>query len=124
MAGIVFLKTNNLRKIVEFYKSIGSKVWLDQGDCVILQHDNFLFGFCEKQGEITKDWLLTFFYKTPQEVDALYEKMKDRAETKPHKNDKYNIYRFFSRDPEGRDLEFQAFLHEIEFNWHFYNQKR
>ena len=122
MAGIVFLKTDNLRKMVEFYKSIGSKVWLDQGDCVILKHDNFLFGFCERGGEITKGWLLTFFYKTSQEVDALYEKMKDLAETKPQKNDKYNIYRFFSKDPEGRDLEFQTFLHDIEFNWRIYNK--
>jgi hypothetical protein len=62
MAGIVFLQTNNLQKIVDFYKSIGSKIWLDQGDFVILRRDNFLFGFCEREGDITKGWLLTFFY--------------------------------------------------------------
>ena len=125
MAGIVFLKTNNLQKIVEFYKSIGSKIWLDQGDCVILKHDNFLFGFCEREGDATDCcWLLTFFYPTPAEVDAIYEKMKDRVVTKPLKNDKYNIYQFFAKDPEGRGLEFQAFLHEIDFNWSFYNQKK
>jgi hypothetical protein len=59
MAGIVFLKTNNLEKIVEFYKSIGSQIWLDQGECIILRHDNFLFGFCEREGNVTKGWLVT-----------------------------------------------------------------
>lgn len=123
MAGIVFLKTKNLKKIVEFYKSIGSKIWLDQGNCVILKHDNFLFGFCEREGDPTKGWLLTFFYRTPEEINAIYDKMKNRAETKPLRNDKYNIYQFFAKDPEGRGLEFQAFLHKIDFDWQFYSQK-
>ena len=124
MAGIIFYKTNNLQEIVDFYISLGSKIWLDQGDCVILSHDNFLFGFCERKGDITKGWLTTFFYQTPKEVDTIYEQMKDRAETQPLKNEKYNIYQFFAKDPEGRGLEFQAFLHEIDFNWHFSDQKQ
>ena len=125
MAGIVFLKTNDLKKIKKFYTVvIGATIWIDQQDCVIFKHDNFLFGFCEREGEIGVGWLLTFFYQTPAEVDALYEKMESQAISKPIKNDKYDIYQFYAKDPEGRDLEFQAFLHEINFDWNLHKSLR
>ncbi|MFX0123287.1 MAG: VOC family protein [Candidatus Hodarchaeota archaeon] len=120
MAGIVFLKTNDLEKIKEFYlDKIGATVWVNQKDCVILKHDNFLFGFCER-GETDRGWLLTFFFRTMNEVDNIYAKIKDLAVTKPVKNDRYQIYQFFAKDLEGRDLEFQAFLHKIDFKWDNY----
>jgi hypothetical protein len=118
MAGIVFLKTKKLKDIKEFYIDIiGAKLWIDQEDCVILKHDNFLFGFCEREGEVTKGWLLTFFFQTKEEVDKMYEKLKEISETKPTYNEKYNIYQFFAKDPEDRPLEFQIFQHKIDFNW-------
>ncbi|UCE14980.1 MAG: VOC family protein [Candidatus Heimdallarchaeota archaeon] len=122
MAGIVFLKTKNIQKTKEFYTSvINAKVWIDQKDCIIFRHDNFLFGFCEREGDLEKGWLLTFFYQSPTEVDAMYKKLKmDHATTEPVKNDRYEIYQFYAKDPEGFDLEFQAFLHKIDFNWNNY----
>jgi len=118
MAGIVFLQTNKLKKIKEFYtNTIGAKLWLDQGDCIILKHDNFLFGFCQREGEIKKGWLLTFFYQSKIEVDRMYNKLKSRAKTKPEINEKYNIYQFFAEDPDENSLEFQFFIHKIDFNW-------
>ncbi|UCG01850.1 MAG: VOC family protein [Candidatus Heimdallarchaeota archaeon] len=120
MAGIVFMKTTNLKKTKEFYMDkIGAKIWVDQKDCIIFKHDNFLFGFCERD-KTDRGWLLTFFFRSRTEVDEIYEKVKDLATTKPVKNDKYQIYQFFAKDPDGRDLEFQAFLHEIDFNWDLY----
>ncbi|MFX1515778.1 MAG: VOC family protein [Promethearchaeota archaeon] len=117
MAGIVFLKTNDLEKVKEFYiDTLGASIWVDQEDCIILKHDNFLFGFW-KRGETDHGWLLTFFYRTTTEVDEIYEKIKDFAITKPVQSDKYKIYQFYAKDPEGRDIEFQTFLHEIDFNW-------
>lgn len=125
MAGIVFLRTNNLKKIIEFYYDIiGATVWIDQQDCVIFKHDNFLFGFCQREGDIGTGWLLTFFYQTMTEVDEIYNKVKDLAITKPIKNDKYKIYQFFAKDPEGRELEFQTFLHEIDFDWNIYSSTK
>ena len=50
-----------------------------------------MFGFCEREGDVEKGWLLTFFYQSPNEVDAMYKKLKDHATTKPVKNDKYEI---------------------------------
>lgn len=121
MAGIVFLKTTNLEKIKAFYTDIiGVTVWIDQEDCVIFKHDNFLLGFCQREGDIGTGWLLTFFYRTMTEVDEIYAKIKEFSVTEPQKNDKYKIYQFFAKDPEGRDLEFQAFLHKLDFNWDLY----
>ncbi|WP_455464241.1 VOC family protein [Candidatus Hodarchaeum mangrovi] len=103
----------------DFYLTLGCVIWLNQGDCIIFQHDNFLFGFCERE-DITTGWLLTFFYKTKEEVDEIYGLIKDKAVSQPSYNTKYQIYQFFAKDPEGRDLEFQVFLHKIPFNWDLY----
>ena len=39
-----------------------------------------------------------------------HAKHADIAEGEPQVNEKYNIYHFFLRDPEGRKLEVQRFL--------------
>ena len=113
MAGIVFFKTKDLDSIRDFYISrIGMKVWIDQNDCVILQHENLLLGFCDRDG-IDQEGMITFFYQSKQEVDSMYEKLKMIATSKPIENKKYSIYQFFAKDPEDRILEFQCFLHEV-----------
>ena len=121
MAGIVFLKTKNLELMKSYYSKLGAKVWIDQTDCIIFKHDNFLFGFCERDS-ISTGWLLTFFFKTEEEVDEMYKVLSisstnQKKITPPELNEKYNIYHFFTTDPEGRDIEFQAFLDEIDFDW-------
>lgn len=119
MAGIVFLQTQDLKKIKAFYSDIDSEIWLDQGDCIIFRHDNFLFGFCQRD-QVSNDGLLTFFYQNKQEVDDVYDKLQKWATSKPLTNEKYNIYNFFANDPDGRKVEFQAFLHNIDFPWEYY----
>jgi hypothetical protein len=33
----------------EFYQNkVGCEVWLQQEDCIIMRHGNFLFGFCQR----------------------------------------------------------------------------
>ena len=114
MAGIVFFRTTMLQEIVEFYVSeVGMYVWLEQEDCVILSHGNLLLGFCYRESSEV-DGLITFFYPTREDVDAMYEMLSHIATSEPMENDKYKIYQFFALDPEGRTLEFQAFLHPIE----------
>jgi len=118
MAGIVFLRTHNLKMIVDFYvNKINASIWLEQEGCTILKHGNFLFGFCEREGDLGHGWLLTFFYKHQKSVDDMYNLLKDTAVSKPEKNEKYNLYQFFAKDPEDRDLEFQVFLNDIDFEW-------
>jgi catechol 2,3-dioxygenase-like lactoylglutathione lyase family enzyme len=110
MPGIVFLSTERLREIIEFYTSrLGMKVWLVQEDCTILQYDNMMIGFCQRDHADTEG-IITFWYDTKGEVDAKYSELGDVAEGSPCENEKYRIYHFFLRDPEGRALEVQKFL--------------
>lgn len=112
--GIVFFKTQMMEELKEFYtKEIGCEVWLEQGGCVILKAGNLLFGFCQRD-KADMDALITFFYNTKAEVDLKYEKFKNIAVEKPVKNLKYKIYHFFTKDPEGRMIEFQHFLNPIK----------
>ncbi|HPQ39561.1 MAG TPA: nitroreductase family protein [bacterium] len=113
MSGIVFMKTRMLPELRRFYiETLGCSLWLDQGGCTLFRHGNFIVGFCgadtaEIQG------ILTFFYPSSADVDAMYEIMKASADGPPRRNDRYRIYQFFARDPEGRTLEFQYFLHPV-----------
>ena len=113
MSGLIFLPTSDLRAAIAFYQSkLGMDLWLDQGDCAGMQHGNLLLGFCERSGE-PFEGIITLFYETWEEVDATYLTLEDLAEGPPEENEAYRIYHFFARDPEGRRLEFQAFLHEL-----------
>lgn len=112
MAGIVFLKCKDLAKCRKFYtERVGMRIWLEQPDISILRHGNMLIGFHET-GSADTGCLLTFFYETREAVDAIYRDLGAPGPV-PRVNEKYRIYHFFSKDPEGRDMEFQAFLHPV-----------
>ena len=114
MAGIQFHRTTKLEALRDFYQQlIGMEVWLEQDDCAILKHENFLLGFCEGVESDTSG-IITFFYREKERVDEMYRKLADRATSEPEANDKYNIYHFLARDPEERAVEFQCFLHPTE----------
>jgi nitroreductase len=44
----------------------------------------------------------------------MHAELADLAEGEPKRNDRYDIYHFYARDPEGRSIEFQAFEHPLE----------
>ena len=113
--GIVFFSTTCLEKLKEFYiDQIGCDLWIDQGSCAILRYGNLLVGFCSGE-KAEPAAVITFFYKTREGVDAQYEKFKSIAIAPPQENKKYRIYHFYARDPEGRSLEFQYFMHPIDW---------
>jgi hypothetical protein len=114
LAGIVFFRTVMLEEIVDFYvNEIGMHLWLEQEDCTILSHGNLLLGFCHRD-MVEIDGTITFFYPTEDDVDTMYKLLGQIATSEPVLNDRYQIYQFFAEDPEGRSLEFQAFLHPVE----------
>jgi catechol 2,3-dioxygenase-like lactoylglutathione lyase family enzyme len=113
MAGIIFLRTARFEEVRAFYtETIGMSVWLEQPDVAILRHGNMLIGF-HRQPEADLDGLITFFYETRDEVDQMHARLRGVAAGAPKENPKYQIYHFFARDPEGRKIEFQQFLHEV-----------
>jgi hypothetical protein len=113
--GLVFLKTRQRESLVEFYKkTIGMRAWLEQPDITILAHGNLLLGFHQRSDEAPETTgMYTFVYPSKQQVDDRYERLKDIAGGPPRENKRYKIYQFFANDPEGRKLEFQAFLHPL-----------
>ena len=112
--GIVFFRTNNLSVLEDFYlQKIGCELWLDQGACKIFQHGNMLFGFCKSE-EADQEGTITFFYPEREQVDHMYNKLEDIAQSPPKMNEKFNIYNFYARDPEGHLIEFQSFNHELK----------
>lgn len=114
MSGIVFFGTENHDAVVEFYvEEVGCTEWLDQPGCTILQHGHMLVGFCERE-ETDDCGIVTFYYDDRADVDRMYERLEDRARDEPHENEQYDIYQFFAEDPDGRTVEFQAFLHPVD----------
>jgi len=114
LAGIVFYRTTMLGEIVDFYvNEIGMHIWLEQEDCTILSHGNLLLGFCDRD-TAELDGLICFFYPEKEDVDTMYRMLEHITTSEPAINERYQIYHFFAEDPEGRALEFQAFLHPVE----------
>jgi catechol-2,3-dioxygenase len=117
MPGIIFLKTRDLEGIARFYTGeIGMGLWLDQGACKILRKDNLLLGFCAADAADTQG-TITFFYHTPRDVDLMYKKITAEKVSWPMENEKYKIYHFYAKDPEGRSIEFQTFLGDIDWDF-------
>lgn len=113
MAGIIFFGTKNLNGIKEFYANkITMEVWMEQSDCVILKHGNLLLGFCQRE-EAENQGIITFVYENTDQVYNMYKRFRLEALAEPVVNEKYNIYHFFVKDPEGRMVEFQTFLNPV-----------
>jgi hypothetical protein len=120
-SGIVFFRTTQLEKLKDFYiHQLGCQMWIDQGGCAILRYGNLLVGFCKSE-EANLDTLITFFFEDKRSVDLYYEKLRSVALSSPKENRKYRIYHFYARDPEGRSIEFQCFLHPIDWSFDQFN---
>ena len=117
LGGLVFLKTADRLSLVDFYtKRIGMSTWLEQPNITILKHGNMILGFHQiLSSEDFPDLqgMYTFVYPSRRQVDEMHHKLEDISDGKPRYNERYQIYQFFAKDPEGRKLEFQAFLHPL-----------
>jgi predicted lactoylglutathione lyase len=120
-SGIVFFSTARLEEIKDFYiHRIGCQLWIDQGSCAILKYGNLLVGFCSGGQSSKPDAVITFFFKSREEVDKQYKKFTAIATSPPQENKKYRIYHFYAKDPDGRSIEFQHFTHPIDWDFNKY----
>lgn len=110
---ILFLGTKNLNLTHRFYTDLMVlNLVIDQGTCRIYQvpGEGFI-GFCEHLDvcRIGRSPILTF---VTDEVDQVYMKLKqsgaDIPEAPVH-NEKFGIYHFFVKDPQGYTVEVQSF---------------
>jgi hypothetical protein len=112
MTGIVFYRTTDRARVVEFYRDcLGFEEWLVQeGGCTILRRDNLLVGFCDGD-ETEDDGIVTVVVEDRAAVDRIYEELSEIAGDPPEENETFDIYQFFASDPDGRTVEVQTFLH-------------
>ena len=83
MAGIIFFRTLMPEELHAFYSQrCGMKLWLDQGGCRIYRSDNLLLGFCPRE-EADLNGIITFFVAEREQVDKIYQMMKDVADARP-----------------------------------------
>ncbi len=116
---ITFIYVRDLKTSLEFYSSVlGFQEVLDQqGACKILRvNQGAYIGICRSQGSVDeerdgqKNIILTL---VTDDVDKIFRQVKAYevpVETEPKLNEKFQIYHFFVRDPDGYLVEIQKFL--------------
>ncbi len=116
---ITFLHAENLDETKTFYtETLGLPLVRDQGTCLIfgVNQDAFL-GFCShiEKMPVGRNIILTL---VTDDVDQWYELLKtknlDHLEP-PQSNQKFQIYHFFLKDPDGYWIEIQRFDHPLEY---------
>jgi hypothetical protein len=117
VTGVVFFQTQQLDVLTDFYRlRVGAELWMDQRDCRIFRHGQFLFGFCERE-QTESCGVLTFVYPGRAGVDRMYEEFRQDALDQPRDNPRYPIYNFFARDPDDRLIEFQVFTSGADWSF-------
>ena len=113
---ITFLGTNDLKLTSQFYQNVlGLTVYKDQEVCVIFNITNqSKIGFCKHIPVVhdEKNPILTF---VTERVDEIYKEITNSGihiPEKPKINQKFNIYHFFFKDPNGYTIEIQKFMDE------------
>jgi len=112
---IVFFGTSNLGSARTFYKDlIGLDLFKDQGKCLIFSTPGGgMLGFCNHLHDRSRkgDPIITLL---TENVDEFHRKLISAGVvcTDPIVNEEFNIYHFFTSDPDGHRLEIQRFLEE------------
>ena len=110
---IVFFGTRDLSITSSFYKDlIGLELFRDQGTCqIFFTVGGGMIGFCHHLQVSPREDNPIIILLT-DEVDEFYKRLiKAGVEcTEPTVNEKFNIYHFFTRGPDGYRLEIQRFL--------------
>lgn len=111
---ILFLGTENLDETDKFYRNVlDLKLYKDQKTCRIYKiNEKASIGFCTHINKTidVKSPILTLIV---EDVDKAYEIIRSKGietESKPQKNEKFNIYHFFLKDNNGYTIEIQKFL--------------
>lgn len=112
---ITFVPVADLARSVDFYEQVLLlRPVLDQGGIKIFAVAGGGFiGLCESDGPLAADDRLILTFVT-DEVDAWHTRLESQGvatDGAPRENERYQIYHFFARDPDGYRLEIQRFLH-------------
>ncbi len=114
---IAFYPCHDLTATTDFYvRELGLEVARDQSTCVIFRvaREAFL-GFCQAEGTLPQhqSLILTLLI---DEVDEVYKRLRGlgvETEGAPKLNERFGIYHFFARDPDGYRVEVQRFVEPL-----------
>lgn len=111
---VTFLHTADLAATSAFYEQmLGLPLTLDQGTCRIYRATPSAFvGFCTHLTARRPDERTVILALVTADVDGWYARLVKRGvsfEKPPTRNDRFNIYHCFLRDPNGYLLEIQRF---------------
>ena len=114
---VAFYPCHDLAATRDFYeRDLGLKVARDQGSCLIFHvAGSGYLGFCQHEGDLPHHTGLIMTL-VKDEVDATYHRLKSlhiETEAPPKLNERYGIYHFFARDPDGYRVEVQRFLEPL-----------
>ena len=110
---ITFLSVADLEVSTGFYAgTLGLTMVLDQGDCRIFEASTSAFvGVCHRPDAVDPTGIIVTF--VTDAVDEWHERLIDAGvacERAPSRNDTYQVYQAFYRDPDGYLIEVQRFL--------------
>ncbi|MFW9826728.1 MAG: VOC family protein [Candidatus Thorarchaeota archaeon] len=111
---ITFLGTKDLKVTSNFYiDKLGLTLYKDQGECVIFNiNKQSKIGFC-KHISIFHSEKSPIITLVTDHVDEEFSKLVKKGVNiieKPKFNQKFGIYHFFFKDPNGYTIEIQKFL--------------
>jgi catechol 2,3-dioxygenase-like lactoylglutathione lyase family enzyme len=111
-AQVTFCYTADLKGTARFYEGVlGLKLALDQGACRIYRvADGAFVGFCTRDETPQPDGIILTF--VTDDVDGWHNRLVERGvtiEKPPARNQRFNIYHCFLRDPNGYLIEIQRF---------------
>jgi catechol 2,3-dioxygenase-like lactoylglutathione lyase family enzyme len=114
---VMFLPTDNHQKIIDFYEGVlGLELVRDQTLCRIYKTGPTSYlGFCERGYTIPTDFRVVITLLI-DDVDGVYKLLKARniaIESEPELSERFNVYQFFVRDPNGYLVEIQRFLEPL-----------
>lgn len=114
-AQIVFVPVADLTRSAQFYETVLLlRPTVDQGGIKIYQvAGGGLLGLCQSEAPLAADDRLILTFVT-ERVDEWHMRLVAQGvatDGSPRTNERYQIYHFFARDPDGYRLEIQRFLH-------------
>ncbi|MCY4062260.1 MAG: VOC family protein [Chloroflexi bacterium] len=116
-AQITFIYASNLESSARFYEAVlGLPLAVDQGSCRIycVLDGRAYLGLCQGK-PAPEDLSGIIITLVTSDVDGCYARIVARGwqcEHPPQRNENYQIYHFFLRDPSGYRIEIQRFDRE------------
>lgn len=114
-AQIVFVPVADLAASAAFYETVLLfPLVVDQGRVRIYRAAGGAFlGICQSDGPLAADDRLIITF-VADDVDGWHTRLAAQGvptDGAPRENERYQIYHFFARDPDGYRVEIQRFLH-------------